>query len=123
MNEKVIKVFKENIWHVATVGEMPNVVPIGIKDVMDDGKFVFENNFLDKTLANILENGKVAISAFGGDPMEGYQVKGKAEYVTEGEIIDHLRVLGGELPGHGAVVVTVEEVYVTTPGADAGKKL
>ena len=33
-------------------------------------------------------NGEIAISAYDASSLEGYQIQGKAKYVTEGEIID-----------------------------------
>lgn len=45
--------------------------------------------FLETTLKNILENnGEIAISAYDASSLEGYQIQGKAKYVTEGEVVD-----------------------------------
>ena len=40
---------------------------------------------------NVKANGKVAISAYDAKTYEGYQVKGTAEYVTEGPVVDMLK--------------------------------
>lgn len=45
-------------------------------------------SFLKTTLKNLTAgDGKIAISVYDPQSLEGYQVKGKAEYVTEGELV------------------------------------
>ena len=90
LNENVVKLLKASMWDLATCsnGE-PNVVPVAFKDVTEDGKLVVGDVFLEATLKNIQANdGKIAISAYDAQNLEGYQIKGKAEYVTEGKIVD-----------------------------------
>lgn len=83
---------------------------------------------MKKTVANIEANPKVAISVFDAKTMEGYQLKGTAVHMTEGEAAEHAkktvseRTKGG-LVAKGIVVVTVEKVYVTTPGPDNNKEI
>lgn len=126
MNENVVKVLKENIWTIATVGTEPNAVPVAFKDVTDCGKLVVGDVFLETTVKNVKENGLIAVSAFGG--MEGYQIKGKAEYVTEGEVVENFKkaveaAFNGAMTAKGAIVITPEKVIVTTPGPDNKKEL
>ena len=81
MNEIVIKLLKESMWDLATCkdGE-PNVVPVAFKDVTDDGKLIVGDVFLETTIRNIQDNGgRIAISAYNANTLEGYQIKGKAE--------------------------------------------
>lgn len=130
LNEAVIKVLKNGMWNLATCanGE-PNVVPVAFKDVTDDGKLVVGDVFLETTLNNIKENnGKIAISAYDAQSMEGYQIKGAAEYVTQGAIVDTFKVMvekmfNGATTAKGALIITPEKVIVTTPGADNKKEL
>ena len=130
MNENVIKVLKENMWDLATCsGNEPNVVPVAFKDVTEDGKLVVGDVFLDTTLKNIKENnGHIAISAYDAKTLEGYQIKGKAEYITEGAIVDTFKqmvetMFKGAATAKGALVITPEKVIVATPGADNKKEL
>ena len=95
MNENVVKVLKESMWDLATCkdGE-PNVVPVAFKDVTDDGKLVVGDVFLETTIRNIQDNdGRIAISAYNANTLEGYQIKGRAEYVTSGPIVDTFKAL------------------------------
>ena len=72
----------------------PNVVPVAFKDVTEDGKLVVGDVFLETTLKNIKANeGKIAISAYDTKSLEGYQIKGTAEYVTEGAIVDTFNII------------------------------
>ena len=99
LNESVIKVLKNGMWDLATCanGE-PNVVPVAFKDVTDDGKLVVGDVFLETTLNNIKANGgKIAISVYDAQSLEGYQIKGTAEYVTEGAIVDTFKAMAEKM--------------------------
>ena len=104
LNESVIKVLKNEMWDLATCanGE-PNVVPVAFKDVTEEGKLVVGDVFLETTLNYIKENnGKIAVSVYDAQNLEGYQIKGAAK---------------------GALVITPSKVIVTTPGADNKKEI
>lgn len=130
LNENVVKVLKESMWDLATCanGE-PNVVPVAFKDVTEDGKLVVGDVFLETTLHNIKANhGKLAISVYDAKNLEGYQIKGTAEYVTEGKIVDTFKAMvekmfNGAATAKGALVITVDRVIVTTPGSENKKVL
>lgn len=130
LNESVVKVLKNGMWDLATCAEgEPNVVPVAFKDVTEDGKLVVGDVFLDTTLKNIKANaGKIAISAYDAQSLEGYQIKGTAEYVAEGELVDTFKAMvekmfNGAATAKGALVITPEKVIVTTPGADNKKEI
>lgn len=130
LNENVVKLLKEGMWDLATCanGE-PNVVPVAFKDVTDDGKLLVGDVFLETTLNNIQANdGKIAISVYDAKNLEGYQVKGTAEYVTEGAVVDTFKAMvekmfNGAVTAKGALIITPEKVIVTTPGAENKKVL
>lgn len=130
MNESVKKLLKESMWDLATCanGE-PNVVPVAFKDVTPDGKLVVGDVFLDTTLKNLAANGgNIAISVYDAKSLEGYQIKGVAEYVTEGEVVKTFKAMveqmfNGGATAKGALLITPEKVIVTTPGADNKKEL
>lgn len=130
LNENVLKVLESSMWDIATcsAGE-PNVVPVAFKFVTDDGKLAVGDVFLDTTLKNIKENGgKVAISVYDAKILEGYQIKGTAEYLTEGELVNTFKesvekMFNGAATAKGALLITPEKIIVTTPGADNKKEL
>ena len=130
MNETVVKLLKSSMWDLATCADGdPNVVPVAFKDVTEDGKLVVGDVFLETTLQNIkTNNGRIAISAYDAQNLEGYQIKGSAEYVTEGAVVDTFKAMvekmfNGAATAKGALIITPEKVIVTTPGADNKKVL
>lgn len=126
MNESVKKLLKANMWDLATCanGE-PNVVPVAFKDVTSDGKLVVGDVFLDITLKNLAaDGGKIAISIYDAKSLEGYQIKGTAEYVTEGDTKTMVeQMFNGSATAKGALIITLEKIIVTTPGAGNKKEL
>ena len=130
LNEKVVKLLRTDMLDLATCanGE-PNVVPVAFKDVTEDGKLVVGDVFLETTLNNLRANGgKIAISVYDAQKLEGYQIKGKAEYVTEGKVVETFKAMvekmfNGAATAKGALVITPEKVIVTTPGAENKKVL
>lgn len=130
MNESVKKLLKASMWDLATCanGE-PNVVPVAFKDVTSDGKLVVGDVFLDATLKNLAaDGGKIAISIYDAKSLEGYQIKGTTEYVTEGDTVKTFKTMveqmfNGGATAKGALIITPEKIIVTTPGADNKKEL
>lgn len=130
LNENVVKLLKASMWDLATCADgEPNVVPVAFKDVTEDGRLVVGDVFLETTLNNIRVNdGKIAISVYDAQKLEGYQIKGKAEYVTVGRLVDTFKamvekVFKGTANAKGVLVITVEKVIITTPGAENKKIL
>ena len=130
LNESVIRLLKAGMWDLATCanGE-PNVVPVAFKDVAADGKLVVGDVFLETTLNNIkASGGKIAVSVYDAQNLEGYQIKGTAEYATEGAVVDTFKTMvegmfHGAATAKGALIITPSKVIVTTPGAENKKEL
>lgn len=130
LNESVVKLLKESMWDLATCADgEPNVVPVAFKDVTEDGKLLVGDVFLETTLNNIKANdGKITISVYDAQNLEGYQIKGTAQYVTEGAVVDTFKAMveemfNGAATAKGALIITPEKVIVTTPGADNKKEI
>lgn len=128
MTDKVKKVLQNNLWYLATYDDEPNAIPVAFKDVSEDGKLLVGDVFLETTLNNIRANGKIAVSVCDGTTMEGYQLKGTAEYVTEGSTVEAFAkavetMFQGAATAKGALIITPERIIVTTPGADNKKEL
>ena len=124
LNENVKKLLKENMWDLATCAAgVPNVVPVAFKDVTDDGKLVVGDVFLGTTLRNLAANdGRIA------KRLEGYQIRGTAEHVTEGAVVTTFKAMveqmfQGAATAKGALIITPETVIITTPGAENKKVL
>ena len=130
LSDNVKNVLQNNLWDLATCADgQPNVVPVAFKDVTDDGKLVVGDVFLQTTLENLKANdGRIAISAYDGKTLEGYQIQGRAVHETEGELVQTFKgmvekMFNGAATAKGALVITPEKVIVTTPGKDNKKVL
>lgn len=95
LNENAVKLLKSGLWDLAAcVDGEPNVVPVAFKDVTPEGKLVVGDVFLDTTLKNIAANhGKIAVSVYDAQSLEGYQVKGTAQYITEGAVVNTFKAM------------------------------
>ena len=112
---------------------IPNVVPVGWLNIIDDKTIVIADNFFNKTRENLGKNPKVALVISDEETMEGYQMKGSAEIVTQGDIYEDTKQRIIELSKkfgidppikcHAAVLIKVEEIYTVKPGPNAGKRI
>ena len=103
----------------------PNVVPIAAFKVLEDGTLLISDQFFNKTLANMKENPKAAISWWG--EKGGFQIKGTVTIHTDGEIwrqdVAWMKELRPTLKPKGAVVMKITDVYTVIPGTEPGKKI
>lgn len=102
-----------------------NVVPVSTIKIVD-GKIWLINYFLGKTLENINRNSSVALACWKG--LEGYQIKGKIEYVTYGRDFEQAREWIAEiLPERfvkGLLIITPTAVYDVSAAVErAGKQI
>ena len=128
MNENVKQLLEKSLWDIATMGDEPNVVPVAFKAVSEDGKLLVGDVFMDTTVKNVTANGKVAVSVYSQSPMRGYQIKGKAEYVTEGPVVAEFKkavegMFKGAMTAKGALIITPENIIVTSPGPENKKEI
>ena len=107
-------------------GGVPNVVPVSMKQVIDDHTVMVSDQYMRKTLANIKANPRVALSVW--DSEGGFQVKGSVVYEDEGEryeavaaqVAAILSSMGYDYTSKGVCYIDVDEVYSVTPGDTAG---
>jgi predicted pyridoxine 5'-phosphate oxidase superfamily flavin-nucleotide-binding protein len=104
---------------------VPNVVPIGAFKLLDDETLLISDQFFNKTLANMQENPKIALSWWG--EKGGFQLKGSVTLHTQDDIfrqdVAWMKELRPNLTPKSAVVMKIAEAYHVRPGADAGKKI
>ncbi len=101
----------------------PNVVPVSSIKIVD-GKIWLINYFMDKTLANILENRSVALVCW--KKMMGYQIKGKVSYETSGVnfdlAADWIKKILPERVVKGLIILEPEEIHDIAPTKDTKEK-
>lgn len=103
---------------------VPNVVPVSMKQVIDDETVMVSDQYMNKTLANLKQNPYVALTVW--DNEGGYQIKGSVTYENEGpryvevaaQVKEILSSMGYDYTSKGVCYIHVEEVYSVTPGAN-----
>jgi len=112
-----------------TKAGIPNVVPIHFVKILSDDEIMLADIFMKKTFENIQQNPVVAISFWDWDvkPRKGYQLKGEPRIETSGSIYDMaVEMVKKEKPDlapKSAVVVKLTDIFVTSPGPNAGKNV
>lgn len=120
---------KVKIFPVATASKdgIPNVVPIGFCQLVDDETIWIADNFMLKSLENLTENPNVAIYVWGPDTGGCFQIKGKTNVIDSGEKFEKMRSIVHAakpgLPAKTLMEVKITEVFQCAPGPGAGKKL
>ena len=124
-NEVVTFLSKNDVWVLSTCDVTPNACPMYFKKIDKQGNLVLFDVFMKKGLENLAKNNKVAVTVFNVWTLQGYQLKGTAAYSTDPVLVaeGNKQTRKMNLPTKGAVIVSVEEVFVQTPGPDVGKKL
>ena len=120
---------KMKIFPVATATKdgTPNVVPIGVVELVSDDTIWITDNFMNKSLSNLKANPKVALYIWGPEIKGCFQIKGHATVKTSGGEFDamkaNLNKKNPALPARSLIIVKITEVFNCQPGPDAGKKL
>ncbi len=130
INEEIRGVFeKVKVFSVATASRdgTPNVAPIAFVQIAGNDEVWLGDNYMKKTLANVLENPKMAIYAWDPDARKCYQVKGEVEVRTEGtqyeEMKARVKAKNEAYPAKSLLILRVKEVYSCTPGPGAGDRV
>ncbi len=120
---------KIKVFPVATSsadGE-PNMNMVGMLRVIDDETIWLVDNFMDKTLANIIENPRASFVVWSAETKGAWQVKGDVEVVSSGDDFEKAREWAHSvretLPAKNLLVMKVSEIYNVKSGPDAGKRI
>ncbi len=117
------------VFPVATASRdgTPNVIPLGIAELVDDETVWFVDNFMNKTLSNLRTNPKVAFYLWGPEIRGCFQCKGVAAIKNSGPEFDAMKakinVKNPALPARSLVIVKITEVFECKPGPKAGSKI
>lgn len=120
---------KMKVFPVATATKdgSPNVIPLGIVELVDDETIWLTDNFMNKTLSNLRVNPRVAMFVWGPEIKGCFQIKGTAAIKNSGpeyeEMKAKLNKKNPALPARSLVIVRITEVYECKPGPTAGAKI
>lgn len=120
---------KSIAFATANADGQPNCCVVGMKKVIDAETVYVSDQFFNKTLANVKENQKVALTFWEGH--DAFQIYGTARYVNEGEEftsqkewVDALFAqMGMPIKAKGGIYVHVDAVYNTAAGPNAGAQI
>lgn len=111
----------------ASAEGVPNVAPMASVWLRDDRTIWICDNFMQKTLQNLLENPIAAFYFWDADTKRCFQVKGSAEVKTSGADYEEMYAMvkreRPSFPAKSLIVVTITGVYDCTPGKNAGARL
>ena len=121
---------KMKIFPFATASKSgePNVIPIGMCKLQEDGETIWiTDNYFSKT-QNLDENPRGAIYVWGSEIEGCYQIKGDIEIKTEGEDYEKMykmvKSIGDRFPAKALTVMKITEVYeCKSSKSRPGKKL
>ena len=120
---------KMKVFPVATASKdgTPNVIPLGIVELVDDETLWLTDNFMNKTLSNLRVNPKIAIYLWGPEIKGCFQIKGVASIKTNGKEYDEMKakinIKNPALPARSLVIVKITEVFECKPGPTAGARI
>lgn len=129
---KVTEEIKESlkgtkIAYLATAAKdgTPNVVPIAALKFLDDETLLISDQYFGKTLNNLKENPKIALTWWG--EKEGFQIKADITIHTDDDIfkqnVKWVHGIKDTLNPKSAIVGKITDVYIVKSGPDAGKKI
>jgi len=117
------------IFPVATASKdgTPNVVPIGVVELISDDTIWITDNFMHKSLENLKTNPKIALYLWGPEIKGCFQIKGQATVRTSGGDFDAMKEKinrkNPAMPARSLIIVKITDVFECTPGPKAGSKI
>lgn len=103
----------------------PNVVPIAVFTFLDDETLLISDQYFGKTLNNLKENPKIALTWWG--EKGGFQIKADVTIHTDDDIfkrnVEFARSIKDTLNPKSAIKCKIIAVYIVKSGPDAGKKI
>lgn len=99
------------VFTTVNIQGIPNSIYATSVSKVDNNKILIANNYFNKTMKNI-ESGSMGSILFITSEDKSFQIKGSIKYYTEGEYFDDMKKWNAKrLPGHGVVVLEVNEVF------------
>ena len=119
INEGIKNMVENNALGFASIDEFgnPHNIAVAFVKVVSDNELVVSDNCLNETVENIKRNPNISLVVWAKDWEEnciGYELKGVAEYFTEGKWIEFIKKITaneGE-PCKGAILIKINKIKV-----------
>jgi hypothetical protein len=106
---------------------IPNVIPLGMVELVNDETIWITDNFMNKTISNLRLNPKCAIYIWGPEIKGCFQIKGVTAIKNSGPEYEEMKAKVNrkrpELPARSLIIMKITEVFECKPGPTAGSKL
>jgi len=117
INKGIKNMIENNALGFATIDNLgnPHNIAVGFVKVVSKDELIISNNYLEETIKNIKKNPNVALVVWARnweDNCIGYELKGIAQYFTEGKWFDFIKKIpinNGE-PCMGAILVKLNKI-------------
>lgn len=113
IDKKAKKIIEQNYvaFATASVGGVPNVIPVACVKVVGKNQVIVTDNFMKHTKENLEENNNVCLAVWN-QKEEGYKLIGKAKYFSSGKWLKFVKQMPENkgLSAKGAILVTVSKV-------------
>jgi predicted pyridoxine 5'-phosphate oxidase superfamily flavin-nucleotide-binding protein len=115
ITEEIKGLMEGNILALATVDGKgnPHAIAVGDIKVVSQNQILIGDNYMVETKKNIEMNGNVSLVVWNRKFEEecfGYELKGTAEYFTEGKWCEMIKKIHEGFPAKGAILVTVNKI-------------
>jgi len=120
---------KAELYPLATASGsgLPNVVPIKLVLIENDGELWLVDNFMGKTLRNLQQNPVAALNILIPDDNISFQIKGHTRIETEGENYQKMRDIvlkvKPDAPAKSLIIMDITEIFDCWPGNTIGQRL
>lgn len=117
------------VFPMATASKdgIPNVVPMASVWLIDPETIWIGDNFMHKTLKNVLENPRAAIYVYGSGAKGCFQIKGDVTIKTSGaehsKMAEMIHEKKPNLSAKSLIILKITSVFECMPGEDAGKQV
>lgn len=124
----IIKEIKVFYFGTSSKDGVPNVAPMGMVYLQEDKETIWLiDNYMNKTMANMLENPVATIPVWHPDFKTSYQLKGTVTIENEGKDYENAVSIAhfksDKYPAKHLIKFVVKEVYTLTPGEGAGERV
>ncbi len=117
MQDDLKKLIENNALALSTISNDGTIhtIAVAFAKVVSENQILVTDNFMKDTPANIRKNNNVTLAVWNSNWKEecaGYEIKGKAEYFTEGKWKEFVRNIHENkgLSAKGAILIKVEKI-------------
>jgi len=119
INEGMKNIIEKNALGIASIDESgnPHNIALGYVKVVSSNQLLVSDNYLVETIENIKKNPNVSLVVWARnweDNCIGYELKGKAEYFTNGKWLESIKKIPENkgAPCKGAILINITKIKV-----------